>query len=146
MKRFFFEELTVGQRFESGAYAVQAGDIIAFATRYDPQVAHVDAEAATGTFFQGLAASGWHTAAITMRLLVDGGLPFADGLVGAGADITWPHPTRPGDVLSVSVEIVELRPSGSHADRGWVTVAAETRTATGTVVQRLRSRMLVPRR
>ena len=146
MKRYYFDELEIGQRFESGAYTVEAEEIVDFATRYDPQVAHVDAELARDTFFNGLAASGWHTAAITMRLLIDGGLPFADGLIGAGADVTWLQPTRPGDTLSVSTEIIELRSSGSHADRGWVTVATETRTATGTVVQRLRSRMLVPRR
>lgn len=141
-----FEDLSVGQRFESGTFTVDADAIRAFATQFDPQPFHVDAEAAKHTFFDGLAASGWHTAAITMRLLVDGGLPFAGGLVGAGAEIAWPSATRPGDSLTVFSEIAELRVSASKPDRGWVTVQSETRTATGKVVQTLRARMLVARR
>lgn len=141
-----FEDLSVGQRFESGTFTVDADAIRAFATQFDPQPFHVDAEAAKQTFFDGLAASGWHTAAITMRLLVDGGLPFAGGLVGAGAEIAWPSATRPGDSLTVFSEIAELRISASKPDRGWVTVQSETRTGTGKVVQTLRARMLVARR
>ena len=134
--RLFFEDLSVGQRFESGTYTVEADEIRDFASRYDPQDFHLDDEAARHTFFGGLAASGWHTAAITMRLLIDGGLPFAKGLIGANAEIAWPHATRPGDTLSVVTTIAELRPSGSHPDRGWVTVSAETSTATGQIVQK----------
>ncbi|MGI4808832.1 MAG: MaoC family dehydratase [Janthinobacterium lividum] len=141
-----FEDLSVGQRFESGTFTVDADAIRAFATQFDPQPFHIDAEAAKHTFFDGLAASGWHTAAITMRLLVDGGLPFAGGLVGAGAEIAWPSATRPGDSLTVFSEIAELRISASKPDRGWVTVQSETRTAAGNVVQTLRARMLVARR
>ena len=92
-----------------------------------------------------MAASGWHTASITMRLLIDGGLPFASGLIGAGADIKWPTATRPGDTLTVFSEIAELRASTSQPDRGWVTVQSETRSATS-VLQTLRTRMLVFRR
>lgn len=143
---FYFDDLTVGQRFESGTYTVDADAIRAFARQFDPQSFHVDAEAAAHSFFDGLAASGWHTAAITMRLLVDGGLPFAEGLVGAGAEIAWPSATRPGDVLTVASEIADLRLSASKPDRGWVTVQCETRTAAGAVVQTLRARMLVARR
>ncbi len=141
-----FEELSVGQRFESGSFTVDADAIRAFATQFDPQPFHVDAEAAKQSFFDGLAASGWHTASITMRLLVDGGLPFAGGLVGAGAEIAWPSATRPGDSLTVFSEITELRSSASKPNRGWVTVQSETRTGTGNVVQTLRARMLVARR
>lgn len=141
-----FEDLSVGQRFESRTFTVDADAIRAFATQFDPQPFHVDAEAAKHSFFDGLAASGWHTAAITMRLLVDGGLPFAGGLVGAGAEIAWPSATRPGDSLTVFSEIAELRSSASKPDRGWVTVQSETRTGTGKVVQTLRARMLVARR
>ena len=146
MSCLHFEDLSVGQRFESGTFTVDADAIRAFATQFDPQPFHLDAEAAKQTFFDGLAASGWHTASITMRLLVDGGLPFAGGLVGAGAEIAWPNATRPGDSLTVFSEITELRISASKPGRGWVTVQSETRTGTGKIVQTLRARMLVARR
>lgn len=146
LARFYFDDLTIGQRFESGGCIVEADAIRAFATQFDPQPFHVDEAAAKHSFFNGLAASGWHTAAITMRLLVDGGLPFAEGLVGAGAEIAWPSATRPGDILTVLSEIVDLRTSASKPDRGWVTVQCETRTATGKIVQTLRAKMLVVRR
>lgn len=146
MTRFALDELTVGQRWESGTITVDAAAIREFAGRYDPQPFHLDDDAARRSVFDGLAASGWHTAALTMRLLVDGGLPLAGGLVGAGVEIAWPAPTRPGDTLHAVAEIVEIRPSASRPDRGWVTVSTETRTATGTVVQTLKSRMLVFRR
>ncbi len=145
-QRYYFEDLEVGQRFESGSYTLTADEIREFALRFDPQPFHTDEEAARDSFFKGLAASGWHTAAITMRLLIDGGLPFASGLIGAGADLTWPNATRPGDTLSVSSEIADLRASGSRPDRGWVTVQSETRTSQHTIVQTLRTRMLVFRR
>ncbi|MDP9095528.1 MAG: MaoC family dehydratase [Pseudomonadota bacterium] len=142
----YFDDLSAGLRFESPQFAVTADAICAFALQFDPQPFHVDADAAEQSFFNGLAASGWHTASITMRLLVDGGLPFAGGLVGAGAEIAWPSATRPGDVLIVFSEIIDLRASASKPDRGWVTVQCETRTSTGAVVQTLRARMLVLRR
>ena len=144
--RYYFEDLSVGQSFESGSHTMTTEEIREFALRFDPQPFHTDEEAARNSFFQGLAASGWHTAAITMRLLVDGGLPFASGLIGAGAEITWPNATRPGDTLTVFSEIAELRASTSRPDRGWVTVSSETRTSTAKIVQTLRARMLVFRR
>ncbi len=146
MQRFSLDELSVGQRFQSGSVTVDAAEIREFAGRYDPQPFHLDEAAAQNSVFAGLAASGWHTAALTMRLLVDGGLPLDGGLIGAGVEVAWPAPTRPGDTLHVVAEIVEIRPSASRPDRGWVTVSAETRTAAGTVVQTLKSRMLVFRR
>lgn len=145
-QRVYFDDLTVGRRFESSSYTIDADAIRAFALQFDPQPFHTDPEAAKHSFFDGLAASGWHTASVTMRLLVDGGLPFADGLIGAGAQISWPNATRPGDVLTVFSEIVGLKPSASKPSRGWVTVQCETRTATGSVVQTLKARMLVARR
>lgn len=145
-ERYYFEDLTVGQRFESGSYTLGGDEIREFARRFDPQPFHTDPEAARDSFFRGLAASGWHTASITMRLLVDGGLPFASGLIGAGAEVAWPNATRPDDTLTVYSEIVDLRASSSRPDRGWVTVQSETRTATQTVVQTLRARMIVFRR
>ena len=97
--RLYLEDLSVGQRFSSGAHELDTAQIKAFAGQFDPQPFHLDEEAATGTLFAGLAASGWHTAAITMRLLVDGGAPIAGGVIGASGEIAWPRATRPGDVL-----------------------------------------------
>ena len=123
----YLDDLRVGQRFVSGTYRLDEEQIRAFAAQFDPQPFHLDAEAAQGTLFGGLVASGWHTAAVTMRLLVEGGLPIAGGIIGAGGKITWPNPTRPGDVLQVESEILELRPSRSGPNRGVVTVRSETR-------------------
>ena len=103
----YLEDLRVGQRFVSGTHRLDGGQIRAFAEQFDPQPFHLDAEAAKATLFHGLVASGWHTAAITMRLLVEGGLPLAGGIIGAGGEITWPNPTRPGDVLQVESEVLE---------------------------------------
>src|SRR3954471_21516501 len=97
----YLEDLRVGQRFRSGTHRIDEGQIRAFAEQFDPQPFHLDAEAAKATLFEGLVASGWHTAAVTMRLLVESGVPIAGGIVGAGGEITWPNPTRPGDVLRV---------------------------------------------
>src|SRR5688500_838849 len=91
----YFDDLHVGQRFTSASHPIDAEQIQAFARQFDPQPFHVDVEAAKDSFFQELVASGWHTAAITMRLLVTGGIPIAGGLIGAGCEISWPKPTRP---------------------------------------------------
>ena len=139
------EDLRVGQRFVSGTHRLDEGQIRAFGAQFDPQPFHLDAEAAKGTLFQGLVASGWHTAAVTMRLLVESGLPLAGGLIGAGAEITWPNPTRAGDVLQVESEVLELRPSRSRPDRGIATVRSETRNQRGDTVQVLVARLVVPR-
>ena len=141
----YLDELRVGQRFVSGTYRLDEGQIRAFAGQFDPQPFHLDAEAAKETFFGGLVASGWHTAAITMRLLVESGLPIAGGIIGAGGEITWPNPTRPGDVLQVESEVLELRPSRSRPDRGIATVRSETRNQRGDTVQVLVARLVVPR-
>lgn len=143
---FFLDDLHVGQRFTSGSHRIDEEQITAFAKQFDPQPFHLDAEAAKGTFFQGLVASGWHTAAITMRLLVESGLPLAGGVIGAGGEITWPRPTRPGDTLHVESEIVELRPSRSRPDRGMATIRSETRNQLGETVQVLIAKLVVPRR
>lgn len=120
--------------------------IRAFAAAFDPQPFHLDAEAARATLFGGLAASGWHTAAITMRLQVQGGLPLAGGIVGAGGTLEWPHPTRPGDVLHVESEVLEIVPSRSRPDRGTITVSSRTLNQRGEVVQILRAKLVVRRR
>jgi acyl dehydratase len=142
----YFDDLHVGQRFVSGAHQLDEAQIQAFAQEFDPQPFHLDDAAARGTLFQGLAASGWHTAAITMRLMVSGGVPIAGGLVGAGAEITWPKPTRPGAVLHVVSEIVELKPSRSRPDRGIAKVRSETRDQLGEIAQVLVATLIVPRR
>ena len=140
----YLEDLRVGQRFQSGTHRMDEEQIRAFAERFDPQPFHLDADAAKATLFAGLVASGWHTAAITMRLLVESGLPIAGGLIGAGGEITWPNPTRPGDVLQVESEVIELRPSRSRADRGMATIRSETRNQLGAVVQVLTAKLVVP--
>ena len=145
-ERLYLDDLRVGQRFSSGTHLVDAEEIKAFAVQFDPQPFHLDDAAAQGTLFGGLAASGWHTAAITMRLLVETGLPLQGGIIGAGGEISWPRPTRPGDVLRVVSEIEEVTPSRSRPDRGMVRVRSETRNQRDEVVQVLVSRLVVPRR
>lgn len=141
----YLEDLSVGDRFVSDEYELDAMQIKDFAARFDPQPFHLDEAAAQQTLFGGLAASGWHTAAITMRLLVGGGLPLACGLIGAGAEISWPQPTRPGDVLHVVSTILAIAPSRSRPDRGVVTVDSQTLNRHGEVVQRLVSKLVVMR-
>ncbi len=140
------DDLAVGQRFTSGVHVIDAAQIKAFAAQFDPQRFHLDEDAAQGTLFGGLAASGWHTAAITMKLLVGGGAPFAGGLIGAGGEIVWPKPTRSGDVLQVFSEVVEIKPSRSRPDRGMVTLRSETRNQTGDILQILTAKLVVQRR
>ena len=140
------DDLHVGQRFESGTHTVDEAQIVAFAAEFDPQRFHLDDAAARETLFGGLAASGWHTAAITMKLLVGGGAPLAGGIVGAGGEIAWPRPTRPGDVLRVSSEVLEVVSSRSKPDRGSVILRSETLNQRGDVVQTLKARLIVPRR
>src|SRR6202023_2807571 len=101
--RLYLDDLRIGQSFTSGTHVVDEEQIKAFARQFDPQPFHLDNEVARGTLFSGLAASGWHTAAITMRLLVESGLPIAGGIVGAGGELDWPNPTRPGYTLKLSL-------------------------------------------
>ena len=142
----YLDDLRVGQRFRSGSYAMDEAQIKAFAGQFDPQPFHLDDATAKGTLFGGLAASGWHTAAITMRLLVDGGAPIAGGIIGAGAEVSWPKPTRPGDILHVESEVLDVTPSRSRPDRGMAIMRSETRNQRGEVVQILIAKLVVPRR
>ena len=144
--RFYLEDLAVGQNFTSPSREITAAAIKAFAAEFDPQPFHLDEAAAAASVFGGLAASGWHTAAVTMSLLVAGGLPLADGSIGAGGEIRWPRPTRPGDVLTVTSTIEQIRPSRSRPDRGMVTVRSETRNQRGETVQTLISNVIAFRR
>lgn len=142
----YLEDLAVGDRFHSGEHAMDEAQIIAFAAQFDPQTFHLDDSAARATLFGGLAASGWHTAAVTMRLQVTSGLPIAGGIVGAGAELSWPRPTRAGDVLHVVSEVLDITPSKSKPDRGMVAVRSETRNQHGDVLQLSTVRIVVPRR
>jgi acyl dehydratase len=142
----YLDDFHVGQRFTSGTHIIDAAQIRAFARQFDPQPFHLDDEAAKRSLFAGLVASGWHTAAITMRLQVESGLPIAGGIVGIGGEMNWPRPTRPGDVLRVVSEVEEVIPSRSRPDRGVVRVRSETRNQREEVVQVLIAKLLVPRR
>jgi acyl dehydratase len=144
--RLYLDDLRVGQRFASATHVIDAAQIKAFARQFDPQPFHLDEEAAKAGLFGGLVASGWHTAAITMRLQVDSGLPIAGGIVGIGGEMSWPRPTRPGDALSVVSEILEVTPSRSRPDRGVVRIRSETRNQRNEVVQILDAKLFVPRR
>jgi acyl dehydratase len=141
-ERLYLEDLHVGQRFESRAHAIDAEQIKLFAAEYDPQPFHLSDEGAAGTLFGTLAASGWHTMAITMRLLVES-VPLAAGLIGATTEVTWPTPTRAGMVLSVFAEIVDIKPSKSKPGMAIVTMRSETRDQHGTVVEIFTARMPV---
>jgi acyl dehydratase len=125
---------------------MEASRIKAFAAEFDPQPFHLDESAAQASVFRGLAASGWHTAAVAMRLLVTGGLPLANGSVGLGGELAWPRPTRPGDMLRVESEIVEIVPSRSKPNQGVVTVKSTTLNQNGEAVYVFTARILVFRR
>lgn len=139
------EDLQVGQRFTSASHAVDEAQIKTFAAQFDPQPFHLDNAAAERSLFMGLAASGWHTAAITMRLLVES-IPIAGGVIGAGVEVAWPRPTRPGDILWVESKVLAITPSRSRPDRGMVTLRSETLNQHGEAVQVLTAKLVVPRR
>jgi acyl dehydratase len=142
----YFDDLQRGQRFVTNSHTVSEDDILRFAREFDPQPFHLDHEAARKTLFGGLSGSGWHTAAITMRLLVESGPPFAGGILGVGGEISWSLPMRPGDTLEVHCEIVELTASRSKPDRGVAIISNETRNQRGQVIQTFVARVIVPRR
>ena len=145
-KALYLEDLHVGQKFSSGSYRMEKARIKSFAAEFDPQPFHLDDEAASRHgVFQGLAASGWHTAAATMRLIVDA-LPLSSGSVGLGGELAWPRPTRPGDTLHLEVEILAITPSRSKPDRGIVTARCTTFNQKDELVQVLTTKILVFRR
>ena len=144
--RYYLDDLQPGQRFASASHTLTVAEIFEFARQFDPQPFHLDHEAAQATLFGGLAASGWHTAAITMRLCVAGAMPLAGGIIGSGGDIAWPRPTRPGDTLTVECEILEITPSRSRPDRGMALIRCTTLNQTGEAVQVLTVKTVVPRR
>lgn len=145
-QRLYLEDLHIGQKFVTATTLVTKEAIKEFAARYDPQPFHLDDDAAKATLFGGLAASGWHTAAMTMQLNVSSGPPLAAGIVGGGGEIQWPTPTRPGDVLRVEGEIMEIIPSRSKPDRGMIVMRMETKNQNGEVRQIIVMKLVVPRR
>lgn len=144
---YFLEDLVPGSAFRTGTLTVDADAITAFATEFDPQPFHLDPAAAETSVFGALVASGWHTAALTMRLLVTGELQLAGGLVGLGiSDLRWPRAVLPGDTLSAVVEVLAVQPSASRADRGTAQLRTTTSNQRGEPVLIMTSKQLVPRR
>jgi acyl dehydratase len=142
----YFEDFKAGDRFVSNVYEVSEESIITFAREWDPQAFHLDAAKAERSIFKGLVASGWHTAAITMRLFVQT-LNFAEGAIGLGVDeLRWPNAVRPGDELRVETEIVDLRESKSKPNHGIVRIRNVTTNQRGEIVQTMFASALVPRR
>ncbi|MGC5615637.1 MaoC family dehydratase [Georgenia sp. Z1491] len=140
----YLEDLTVGDEITSATYRLEAEEIVEFGRRYDPQPFHTDPEAADESFFRGLAASGWHTASVTMRLVVES-VPLAAGVIGAGAELEWPRPTRPGDTLRVVSTVQEILPSRSRPDRGIVVVECRTLNQDDELCQRMVTKLVVMR-
>ena len=147
MSGLYLEDFAVGQTFGSGRLCVDEERIKAFAAEFDPQPFHLDEEAARGSIFRGLAASGWHTAAMTMRLLVESELKPAGGIIGAGFDeFRWPRPVRPGDELRTQSEVLEVRPSRTHLNQGLIKVRVTTLNQKDEAVQIVVVNLVVPRR
>ncbi|MEN5343139.1 MaoC family dehydratase [Achromobacter mucicolens] len=141
----YLEDLSVGDVFVSKTHALDAEQIVDFASQFDPQPFHLDPEAAQDTLFQGLAASGWHTAALTMKLLVES-FPVARGVIGAGAELAWPQPTRPDDVVKVTSTVLSITPSRSKPDRAIVVVESITSNQRDEALQKLTSKVVVFRK
>ena len=142
----YLDDFRVGDVIKGGSLHVDVAMIKEFAAKYDPQPFHLDEEAAAASFFKGLAASGWHTAALTMRLIVESGVPVSGGVIGAGGTINWPKALRPGETIRLESEILEVRPSKSRPDRGMVKVRFTTFDSTGDVVQVLIADLVALRR
>src|SRR5260221_493537 len=143
----YWEDFTVGQKFASHTVSINAEQIKKFATEFDPQPFHTDETAATSSFFGGLVASGWHTAALTMRLLVQSELQIVGGLIGAGIEeVRWPRPVRPGDTLHVVLEVLEVRILKSRPQNGLLRVQVQTFNQDNQLVQTLTVNLFVPRR
>jgi acyl dehydratase len=147
MAEHYLDDFAVGQTFGSGRMRIDEDRIKSFAAEFDPQPFHLDAEAARKSLFGGLAASGWHTAALTMRLLVESKIKPVGGIVGAGFDeFRWPRPVRPGDELRVESEVLEVRASKSRPEQGIIKVRTTTLNQNGEAVQIFVGNLVVPRR
>jgi acyl dehydratase len=127
MSKQYLEDFAAGQVFTSGRLQMEREEILAFAAKFDPQLYHVDEEAARNSVFKGLVASGWHTAAVTMQLLVDSEFQPANGILGQGLEeLSWPRPVRPGDELRVQTDVLEVRASKLRDDRGVIRIRCTT--------------------
>ena len=143
----YLEDFAVGQTFNSGRLRISKDQIKAFAMEFDPQPFHLDEATAQNTVFQGLAASGWHTAALTMRLLVESELEPAGGIIGVGFDeFRWPRPVRPEDELRIESEVLEVRPSKSRSNSGFIKLRTTTLNQNDEAVQIQNASLVVPRR
>jgi acyl dehydratase len=143
----YLEDFAVGQTFGSGRLRIEKQRIETFAVEFDPQPFHLNEQAARNTLFGGLAASGWHTAAVSMRLLVESKLKPAGGIIGAGFDeLRWPRPVRPDDELRVESEVLEVRPSQSRPNEGLLKLRMRTLNQNGEAVQVAIGYLLVQRR
>jgi acyl dehydratase len=147
-REYHFEDFAVGQTFRSGSFRMERDRMVAFAQEFDPQPQHVSEEAAAASQFGELVASGWHTAAVSMRLFISEALPpIAGGAQGAGVDaLAWPRPVRPGDELHVEAEVVAARPSRSRPDKGILSVRNTTFNQDGEVVHTATHTTMVPRK
>lgn len=139
----YLEDLQAGRRFVTGSHVITAEAMKSFARQFDPQPFHLAEEAAQASFFDGLVASGWHTAALTMRLMVESGPRLAGGVIGAGCEVSWPKPTRPDDVLHVEGEVLSVRPSQSRPGRGILAIRCETRNQRGEIVQAMTANLFI---
>ncbi len=144
-KLLYLEDLSQGMIFTAGPVRTDEADIVAFAKEYDPQPSHTDPEAAKNTVFRGLAASGWHTMALTMRMIVEG-VPLAGGIIGFGGEISWPGPVRPGDDLWIECELIGISPSRSKPNQAVATLRTVTKNQRGETVLVLTSKNLVFKR
>jgi len=142
----YFEDLQVGQKFASELRVIDATAIKSFAAEFDPQPFHLDDDKARHSVFAGLAASGWHTAALSMRLCLASDFRPAGGLLGTGGELSWSKPVRPGDALRVEIEVIETRPSRSRPEQGVVKVRVTTLNQYGETVQTFSPTLLVDRR
>jgi acyl dehydratase len=146
MQQRYFEDLKVGDRLKSQTYSVSEQQIVAFAREFDPQPFHIDRDVAATTMFGGIFASGWHTAAITMRLFVQT-LNFAEGAIGLGVDeLRWPNAVKPNDVLQIETEILDARQSRSKPNQGIIRIRNVTTNQRGEIVQTMLASALVRRR
>ncbi len=145
-RELYLDDLAVGRKFATGSVTLTLEGCKAFAAQFDPQPFHLEEDAGRRSVFGRLAASGWYTASLSMRLLVDGELTIAGGLIGLGGEMKWPRPVYPGDTLRVETEVLEVRISESKPDRGIVTVRNQTLNQRGEPVQVAVVKMLVPRR
>ena len=147
MTKQYLDDFAAGQVYRSNRLRVDKEQILAFAAQFDPQPYHLDEEAARKSVFKGLAASGWHTAAMTMRLLVESEFQPADGILGVGLEeLSWPRPVRPGDELRVESQVLEVRPSKLRVDRGVIRLRTTTLNQNDQPVQIFTGKLLVPRR